>query len=49
VAPAGKELQCPCHGSVYSATTGKVLGGPAPRPLPRIGVAVKNGEVVAEG
>jgi Rieske Fe-S protein len=47
VAPAGTQLHCPCHGSVYSATTGKVLGGPAPRPLPPIAVEVQNGEVVA--
>lgn len=47
VAPAGKELHCPCHGSIYSASTGKVLGGPAPRPLPKIPVQVKNGEVVS--
>jgi Rieske Fe-S protein len=48
VAPAGTELHCPCHGSVYSATTGKVLGGPAPRPLPKIPVDVTNGEVVVK-
>jgi cytochrome b6-f complex iron-sulfur subunit len=33
VAPAGKQLDCPCHGSVYDAATGKNLSGPAPRPL----------------
>lgn len=46
VEPAGKELHCPCHGSRYSATTGKVLGGPAPKPLPKIPVQVDSGEVV---
>ena len=30
--PETKEFACPCHGSIYSIT-GKVLGGPAPRPL----------------
>jgi cytochrome b6-f complex iron-sulfur subunit len=25
--------ECPCHGSVYDEN-GKVIGGPAPRPLP---------------
>jgi Rieske Fe-S protein len=47
VAPAGTQLHCPCHGSVYNATTGKVLQGPAPAPLPRIAVKVVNGDVVA--
>lgn len=28
----GNKFICPCHGSVYSVT-GRVLGGPAPRPL----------------
>jgi len=27
VAPAAKRLNCPCHGSVYEAATGKVLQG----------------------
>jgi len=30
--PETREFACPCHGSIYSIT-GKVLGGPAPRPL----------------
>ncbi len=32
-----KEFLCPCHQSRYD-TTGKVLGGPAPRPLTRLKV-----------
>jgi cytochrome b6-f complex iron-sulfur subunit len=47
VKPAGKELHCPCHGSKYDASTGKVLHGPAPKPLPKVPVHVANGEVVS--
>lgn len=46
VSPSGDTLNCPCHGSQFSAFTGKVLRGPALSPLPRIGVTVRNGEVV---
>ncbi|MDP9239674.1 MAG: Rieske (2Fe-2S) protein [Actinomycetota bacterium] len=46
VAPAGKKLNCPCHGSVYEAATGKVLQGPAPRPLAKVDVHVVGGEVL---
>lgn len=46
VAPAGKELLCPCHDSVYDAATGKNLGGPAPRPLSPVPVHVAGGEVL---
>jgi Rieske Fe-S protein len=46
VSPAGKQLQCPCHGSVYNATTGAVISGPAPRALAEIPVSVENGEVI---
>jgi Rieske Fe-S protein len=47
VAPAGKTLACPCHGSKYDAFTGAVLNGPAPAPLHPFAVAVKDGAVVA--
>jgi cytochrome b6-f complex iron-sulfur subunit len=47
VAPAGKEFQCPCHGSVYNAATGAVITGPAPAPLAGIPVKVEAGNVVA--
>ncbi|MGH3414545.1 MAG: Rieske 2Fe-2S domain-containing protein [Marmoricola sp.] len=40
-----QEFVCPCHGGTYSAHTGRVLGGPPPAPLPRIRVAVRDGEV----
>jgi cytochrome b6-f complex iron-sulfur subunit len=47
VAPAGKQLNCPCHGSQYDALTGAVLKGPATKPLPAVAVHVENGQVVA--
>jgi thiosulfate dehydrogenase [quinone] large subunit len=39
------EFVCPCHGGSYSATNGRVLGGPPPRPLAQIPVHVVNHEV----
>jgi thiosulfate dehydrogenase [quinone] large subunit len=36
---------CPCHGGVYDAGTGAVVGGPPPSPLPQLPVHVENGEV----
>jgi cytochrome b6-f complex iron-sulfur subunit len=46
VAPAGDQLHCPCHGSVYNATTGAVLHGPAPRSLASVPVTATNGAVI---
>jgi nitrite reductase/ring-hydroxylating ferredoxin subunit len=46
VAPAGKELDCPCHGSVYDAATGKNISGPAPRPLAPFAVHVQGDQVL---
>lgn len=45
-AVTGGKILCPCHGSQFDATTGAVVGGPAPRPLPAVPVSVVNGEVM---
>lgn len=46
VLPGDGEMRCPCHVSRYDLTTGEVLGGPAPAPLPSIPVTVADGRVV---
>ena len=41
-------IDCPCHGSQYSITTGDVVAGPAPRPLPAKQIKVSGGSVFLE-
>jgi thiosulfate dehydrogenase (quinone) large subunit len=40
-------LLCPCHGGMFSASTGAVEGGPPPTPLPAKNVTERNGRVYA--
>lgn len=49
VAGAGNEVDCPCHGSQFTASTGAVLQGPAAVNLPAVKVTVKNGTVIWTG
>lgn len=42
---ADGQIRCPCHGSVFSASDGSVLGGPAPAPLPAERIKVTGGTI----
>lgn len=41
------QIQCPCHGSVFSAVDGSVINGPATAPLPARSISVKGSEIYA--
>ena len=44
---SAKSLQCPCHGASFDPFNGaKVLGGPAPRPLPKISVKISGANII---
>jgi nitrite reductase/ring-hydroxylating ferredoxin subunit len=42
-------LACPCHQGFFSIADGAVLQGPPQRPLPRVTLRVKDGQLVAIG
>lgn len=41
-----REFLCPCHTSTFSMEDGRVLMGPAPRPLDRYEAKVENGKLL---
>ena len=38
-------IDCPCHGSQFSVTDGRVVAGPAPCPLPAQPLKVQSGQI----
>jgi Rieske Fe-S protein len=45
VAPAGAQIKCPCHGSVFALADGARVSGQAQRPLAKVDVTVADGQV----
>jgi nitrite reductase/ring-hydroxylating ferredoxin subunit len=44
---ASSTLHCPCHEGLFDLMTGRPLAGPPRRPLARVLLAVRDGQVVA--
>jgi len=44
--PKSGEFHCPCHGSRFSITNGSVVNGPAPSPLPPVGIKVQGTSII---
>jgi Rieske Fe-S protein len=47
--PEQQRIYCPCHEGIFEMATGRPLAGPARRPLTRIALEVRGGEVFASG
>ena len=48
-AAARDRLECPCHDGSFSASNGRVLQGPPPRPLPQVRLEQRGDDLVAVG
>jgi Rieske Fe-S protein len=47
--PAAGRLRCPCHNGAFEITEGRPIAGPPRRPLPRIKLELRDGEIYATG
>jgi Rieske Fe-S protein len=47
--PERGRLHCPCHNGNFDIATGRPISGPPERPLPRITLEVRGGDVYATG
>ena len=45
--PSEGVLRCPCHEGLFDIRTGRQLAGPPPRPLPRIILETRDGDLYA--
>ena len=43
--PEHNKIECPCHHGFFDASTGAVLQGPPPRPLPHLEVVIRGDEI----
>lgn len=46
---AKQYIVCPCHDGRFNATTGAVISGPPPSPLPAVRVSVENEQIYVGG
>lgn len=42
-------FHCPCHEGLFDLRTGRQLAGPPPRPLPRVLLEIRDGDIYATG
>ena len=47
--PVTTRLVCPCHEGFFDPSSGHVLAGPPPRPLPTVELRIEQGEIYAVG
>jgi cytochrome b6-f complex iron-sulfur subunit len=46
---AARNIVCPCHDGRFSASTGAVVSGPPPAPLPPVATTVEDGQIFLVG